>query len=237
MNNSDFAGMTQQLRAGKPQRFIALTNNGGATFPVMYYWFDVFSKAVRRQYGQQYFFLNTSYYKNTSIMLDKFDSDFVFFHPNIAVILIGGTEMEDPDNTFMPLETTAKNLREIHRRLKDINCDAIFMTYYQLDVDKVDGTFMRHFCDNMNTVRAVAAETGASLIDHLRRWELLRAVCPQTYQLLMHDTLHPNARGHMLMAMDMARYFEAAAPVGLSTEIDDVLAVQALLDHLEKSRS
>ncbi len=234
MNDSVFAKTTQQLKAGQPQRFIALTNNGGATFPVMYYWFEIFSKVIRRQYGQQHFFLNTSYYKNTSILLEKFDSDFTFFQPTVAVVLIGGTEMDGPDNKFMPLTTTAQNLREIHRRLKGIGCDAIFMTYYQLDVDNVDASFMQHFCDSMDTVRSVAAETGSGLIDHLQRWSLLRAAFPRTHQLLMHDALHPNDRGYMLMGLDMARYFDVAVPTGIGTEIDDALATQALIDNLEK---
>lgn len=236
MSLSVFADMTARLQAGKQQRFISLTNNGSASLPTLYYWFDIFAKAIRRKYGAKHQFLNTDYYKNTSILLDKLDSDGAFFRPDMAIVLIGGTELDGADNRIMPLETTAANLRTIHRRLGDAGCATVFMTYYLPDPDKVEPGRMNHIRECMDLVRAAAAETGSGLIDHMSRWEKLRAACPQIYHLMMQDPAHVNASGNLLMALDMARYFDAPAPVGLSHELDDALALQELIDRLETQR-
>ena len=135
----------------------------------------------------------------------------------------------------MTLATTAANLRKIQRRMQDAECQTVFMTYYAPDPERVEKNRMQHFYDCMDLVRQAAADTGAGLIDHLHRWELLRQNCPQTYQLLLRDELHQNDRGNMLMALDMARCFKAPVPVGMSKEIDDAMAVQELADHLENN--
>jgi hypothetical protein len=235
MNLSVFADMTARLQSGKPQRFIALTNNGSSSFPTLYYWFDIFAKAIIRKYSTKHQFLNTDYYKNTTILLNKLDTDGTYFQPDMAIVLIGGTELEGPDNRKIPPETIAANLRAIHHLLQEANCATVFMTYYLHDSDKVEPSRMNHICECMDIVRSAALETGAGLIDHMCRWEKLRTACPQSYQLLMQDSLHANARGNLVMALDMARYFDAVVPVGLSRELDDALAVQELMDRFENT--
>ncbi|MFZ2654775.1 MAG: SGNH/GDSL hydrolase family protein [Victivallales bacterium] len=229
-----FAEITARLQAGEKQRFLALTNNGSACLPVCYYWFDLFAKAIWRKYGAKNQFLSTDYYKNTELLLEGFERDGADFKPDAALILIGGTELTGSDNLPMPLETTAANLRKIHQRLHDTGCAAVFMTYYAPDPERVEKARMQHFHACMDLVREAAFETGAGLIDHLSRWELLRNSHPLTYQRLLRDPLHQNDLGNMFMALDMARCFGAAVPPGLSTEIDDALSVQQLADQLEK---
>lgn len=235
MSSTVFSDLTARLQSGKPQRFIALTNNGSSSFPALYYWFDIFAKAMIRKYSTKHQFLSTDYYKNTAILLNKFDTDGAPFHPDMAIVLIGGTELEGPDNRKMSPETTAANLRAIHHRLQEANCATVFMTYYLPDHDKVEQSRMNHIYECMDLVRSAALETGAGLIDHMCRWEKLRAACPQSYQLLMQDSLHANARGNLVMALDMARYFDATVPAGLSRELDDALAVQELMDRFENT--
>lgn len=235
MSSTIFADMTARLQSGKPQRFIALTNNGSASFPALYYWFDIFAKAIIRKYSAKHQFLNTDYYKNTAILLNKLDTDGAYFQPDMAIVLIGGTELDGTDSSPMSPENTAANLRAIHSYLLEANCATVFMTYYLPDPDKVELSRMNHICECMDLVRLAALETGGGLIDHMCRWEKLRAACPQSYQLLMQDPLHANERGNLVMALDMARYFDAAVPVGLSRELDDALAVQELMDRFENT--
>lgn len=234
MKDNVFETVAGRLRDGKKQRFIALTNNGSGGLPLCYYWFDLFAKAVYRNFGAKHQFLNTDYYKNTSTLLEGYERDGADFRADVALVLIGGTEMSVSDNAQMPRELTAANLRQIHRRLLDDGVLTVFMTYYAPDPERVDKGFMDHFYGSMDLVREAAAETGAGLIDHLHRWELLRRNHPLIYQSMMQDSLHANHRGNMLMALDMARYFDVAVPSGLSSGIDDGLAIQQLADRLDK---
>ena len=88
----------------------------------------------------------------------------------------------------------------------------------------------------MDIVREVADSTGSGLVDHLRRWELLRKAYPELYLKMMCDGFHVNCYGNMLMGLDIGRCFGAkvnqdANPSGFWNES---LKIQRLIDELEK---
>ncbi|MCX6992169.1 MAG: hypothetical protein NT011_03390 [Kiritimatiellaeota bacterium] len=121
---------------------------------------------------------------------------------------------------------------KLHRRFSDMDCGVVFQTYYALNPAGCDPVHLNAFYRNMDVVRKVAADSGADLIDHLARWELLRKTYPEKYLPLMQDVFHVNPRGNMLLGVDIARRFGAEFGNENLDYWGEALILQQLMDEL-----
>jgi len=106
-------------------------------------------------------------------------------------------------------------------------------TYYSFDMEFVEADHGAKFLDFMQIVREVAADTGTPLVDHLARWEPLRAAHLEDYRRLMSDPCHVNALGNMVMGLDLMRPFKGCLDDPLREACTEGLRYQATLDELQ----
>jgi len=195
------------------------------------HWLDVFELAISDTYGKINYCINTGISGNsTTDMLKRFDEDAAFYQPHLTFITVGGNDFFRK----MPEAEFEANLRELHRKFNNMGCSVVFQTYYAPDPARNDD--LVYFYRLMDIIREVAKSTGSGLVDHLRRWELLRKAYPEIYLKMMHDGFHVKCYGNMLMGLDIGRHFGAKVyydsdPAGFW---DESLKIQNLIDDLEK---
>jgi len=195
------------------------------------HWFDGFELAIVQTYGRMLRCINTGIGGDTTRnLLARYDEDAARYAPHLVFVTIGGND-SNPEKKLPP-KKFADNLRALHARFRHDGCQVVFQTYYSADPARIAAPHMAAFHACMQTVRDVAAECEAGLIDHLARWEPYRLAQPEAYAALMRDGFHVNRHGNMVMALDIARHF--GAKVG-SDEPDywrTALDVQACMDAL-----
>jgi lysophospholipase L1-like esterase len=230
-SNRIFKSMQARFEALAKTRVLAFgSSNTERILPGMH-WFDVFELAIYNTYGKSPCCINAGLCGNTATdLLNRFDDDAALYQPHLVFITIGGNDgmRKTPEAEFI------SNLRELHRRFSDNGCMVIFQTYYSPNPDRTDD--LTPFYRFMDIVREVAKSTESGLVDHLKRWELLRKAYPELYLKMMHDGFHVTCYGNMLMGLDIARYFGAKVikdtdPAGFW---DESLKIQSLIDDLEK---
>ena len=165
------------------------------------HWLDVFELALRK-YGRFHHCINAGVCGETSYdLLGRFAEDAAFYQPHLVFLTVGGNDSFRP----LPADDFKRNLLELHRRFSKIGAAVVFQTYYSPDPARCDD--LTYFYKLMDIVREVAAESGAGLVDQLRRWEILRKAHTPRYLPLMADNFHLNGRGNTFMGLELARAF------------------------------
>lgn len=201
--------MAARFEARLKTRILAFGSSNTERFLPGMHWFDVFDLALQNRMGRIHQCLNTGIGGHTTRdLLARFDEDAAFFKPHLAFITVGGND-SNPDRKIMPDEFEA-NLVELHRRFSSWGCAVVFQTYYAVDPARVGEGHLAAFHAFMERVRAAASKTGAGLVDHLARWEILRQRHPERYLPLMQDGFHLNRRGNKLLGYDLADRFGLA---------------------------
>ena len=229
-----FEAMQARFKAQVKTRVLAFGSSNTQRRVSGMHWLDVFELAIDNTYGaggKHHYCINTGIGGNTTTdLLRRFDDDAAFYQPHLAFITIGGND------SFQNIAETEfeSNLRELHRRFNNKGCRLVFQTYYSPDPAR--NADLTAFYRLMDIVREVAKFTGAGLVDHLRRWELLRKAYPELYFEMMLDGFHVKCTGNMLMGLDIARHFGAQVnpatdPAGFW---DASLKLQGRIDGLEK---
>lgn len=221
----------ERFRSGQRTRILAFGSSNTERFQPGMHWFDCFELAVRK-YGRVHTCINTGIGGDTaSGLLKRFEEDAAMYCPHLAFITIGCNDANPVKN--ISVQQFESNLMELQRRFTKIDCGVVFQTYYSVNPIGCDSAHLEAFYRYMDIVRKVASVTGAELIDHLKRWELLRKEHPGKYIPLMQDNFHVNFRGNMLLGVDVARRFS----VDLGNENLDfwgeALILQRLMDELE----
>lgn len=202
------------------------------------HWAEVFDLVLRNNYGRPHRTINCGIGGDTSRgLLNRFSYDAELYKPQLAFITIGGNDC-NPANEISP-DQFQNNLFELHKRFTAMNCLVFYQTYYAADLSRImDRSYYDNFMDYMQIVREVAAETGAGLIDHNKRWERFRVAHPAKYKTLMRDAMHLNYRGNMVMGLDMGRKFglevEHGDAMGFWDETFEVLEMMDKLDKLSQ---
>jgi lysophospholipase L1-like esterase len=219
-----------RLRAGEKTRLLAFgSSNTERHLPGMH-WLDVVELALRR-FGRIHHCINAGICGNTSQdLLARFETDAAFYRPHVAIITIGGNDAMHAERALKP-DAFEANLRELSRRFSALECAVVFQTYYSPDPARNGDLGL--FFSFMNLVRHVARETGAGLIDHLRRWEAFRKAHPERYLPLMQDGFHLNWRGNMVLGLDTARAFAGEFDPGEREFWRDALEIQRLMDEMD----
>ena len=223
--------IVERFKNGQRTRILAFgSSNTERRLPGMH-WFDCFELAIMK-YGRVHTCINAGIGGDTSRgLLLRFEEDAAMYRPHLAFITIGCNDANPSNN--LTIQEFESNLLELHRRFSAMDCDVVFQTYYAANPDGCDPVLLKGFYRNMDMVRKVAADSGADLIDHLKRWELLRKTCPEKYLLLMQDGLHVNHRGNMLMGVDIARRFGAEFGNDHLDCWGEALILQRRMDELE----
>ncbi len=202
--NSNIQTLQKHIESDERTRILAFgSSNTERRLPGMH-WFDCFELALHQHYGAKAHCINTGIGGNTTRdLLNRFDSDAAYYKPHAVFVTIGGNDCK-PEEGLTP-EVFRANLNELWGRFDSMGTHVIFQTYYAVMSDGSER--YQNFYRNMDVVREVAKDVGASLIDHLTRWELLRLQRPELYEPLMDDAFHVNTRGNCVMGIDIARSF------------------------------
>lgn len=229
--NCIFEAMQARFKAQTRTRVLAFGSSNTQRFLPGMHWFDVFELAVNDTYGKILYCINTGISGNTTTdLLNRFDADAAMYQPHLAFITIGGNDFLRRQMTEAEFEF---NLRELHRRFNNSGCMVVFQTYYSPDPVRNDD--LTPFYRFMDIVREVAKSTGSGLVDHLRRWELLRKAYPELYLKMMRDGFHVKCYGNMLMGLDIGCHFGATVNQDVDPGFwDESLKIQNLVDDLEK---
>lgn len=219
-----------KIRAGELAHVVALgSSNTERRLPGMH-WFDCFELACRAQVGRLLTCINSGWGGHTTLdLLERLERDCLRYTPDLVMITIGGNDCNPIKGISQ--EQYRENLKEIIRRIQAQGSEVVLQTYYSFDLERFDPVRGAAFLILMEEVRKIAAETGCSLLDHLKRWERLREACPKVYGRLMADAAHVNEAGNLLLGLDLLRHF------GLEPNdtpyYREARALQALLDQLE----
>jgi len=218
-----------QLAAGAKARILAYGSSNTERFLVGMHWFDVFELALRDTYGRFHQCINAGLCGDTSRgLLARFEEEAALYRPQLVIVTIGGNDC-NPANGISP-EQFAANLKELYRRFTELGSKVFFQTYYAPDPARQGDLTL--FRSNMEIVRVVARETGASLIDHLVRWEAFQRAYYNRYLELMHDGFHVNSLGNAVLGLDLARACGAAPISNVSGFWSDAFEIQQTMDAL-----
>ena len=195
-------------------------------------WFDYVELGFKQKYGNGCgTFINAGIGGDTtSMMLARFERDVLTFKPDLVIITAGGNDSNPVHNVSR--EQYRENLLEIHRRISSYGGEVIFQTYYAVHKEQLAPEMAGRMDSNMETVREVAAETGAFLQDNYLRWNRMRDRFPAVYSLLMLDAMHVCADGNAIIGIDMLRNFGIGLPENFARECGIGFLGQALLDAL-----
>jgi lysophospholipase L1-like esterase len=192
-------------------------------------WFDWLDAGIAKYYGRVHTSINTGMSGDTSRgLLGRFDEDVTLYRPHLVIITIGGNDA-NPENEIRE-ERYADNLRELAARVRTLDACVLFQTYYSCDLDRMDPPYARNFQRYMQIIRDVATEVDVDLIDHHRHWERLRESNLALYRSLMHDPMHVNPLGNMLMGLDVMRALKVKLGGELKNTCAEGLKLQGLLD-------
>ena len=223
--------IVERFKTGQRTRILAFGSSNTERFLPGMHWFDCFELAIKK-HGRVHTCINTGIGGDTSRgLLRRFEDDAALYRPHMAFITIGGNDSNPKRD--ITIEEFRSNLLELHRRFSALDCGVVFQTYYAINPDATDPVHREAFHRCMETVRQVAAQTGADLIDHMKRWERLRTAHPGKYLPLMRDGVHVKPRGNRLLGVDIARH--CGAPFG-NDNLDywgEALFLQRLMDELE----
>jgi lysophospholipase L1-like esterase len=202
-----------------------------------YNWVDWLDVGLSQWWGRKHITINAGVSGQTCRQcLDRFDRDVALFQPNVVIVTVGGNDAH-PTNRISP-EQFRKDLGEMVERIEaSRQCVAVLQTYYSFDIERMVGKEQgraEHFARYMQIVREVARAKGVPLIDHLARWERLRASDPKTYRACMRDLLHLSPLGHQVFGLDELRFLEAGLDKNLKEMCQPAYALQETLDRLER---
>lgn len=200
------------------------------------HWFDWLDLGLKQTYGRVHHCINAGLGGDTTRgLLDRFGEDVALYQPHVVFVTIGGND-SNPQSGIDDGEFH-DNLCELVRRIHTIEAAAVLQTYYSADIERLDGRHGEAFLRFMDVICEAAAQAGAHLVDHHRRWEPLRAARIDEYRALMIDPLHVNSLGNMLMGLDLIRVFRARLDDAQWDHCAQGRRYQLLLDTLQADTS
>lgn len=144
--------------------------------------------------------------ENSTQLLARFDRDVVPHQPAAVIVTIGGN-----DQAAMSLDQYRSNLVRLIERIRAINAEPIFQTYYAfLDHEIADAA--ERFHGFMRAKREVVRKQGVPLIDQHAWFLPWYQVQPREYAGIMRDGMHLNPLGNLLMGILCIRSFGLADP-------------------------
>ena len=225
-----------RLQAGERTRIVAFGSSNTERRIHELHWFDWLDLGIRQTYGRVHHSVNAGLGGDTARgLLQRFDQDVALYQPHVVFVTIGGNDA-NPQSGIDEAEYR-DNLLELVRRIRALGATAVRQTYHSADIERTEPGHGDAFLRFMDIVRAIAAQTGANLVDHHRRWEPLRIWRVDEYRKLMIDPLHVNPMGNMLIGLDLLRAFHARLDDTQQHHCAERLRYQQMLDSLASKTS
>lgn len=141
--------------------------------------------------------------------LDRLDKEVQRYRPSIVIVQFGlndsWVDSDDPScPSRIPLDRFAENINVIIKALKKDGARVIMMTPNQLGGFYPDWRKQRLFLYT-EAVRRAAENHCLPLVDVWKLYDEYAAVKGQTVDDLLLDSMHPNDRGHQLVAASLAK--------------------------------
>jgi len=137
--------------------------------------------------------------ENISGLMADLDWRVLRFTPNIVSLMVGMNDSKNGAAGRMAFE------RELRRFVQSVRCHGGIVILHTTNV--VDRTLSQSRSDlpaYNEIVRHVATSENAILVDHWLHWERLSAD-PAFLREWLDDPIHPNARGHLELAVQMMK--------------------------------
>ena len=197
------------------------------------HWFDYLELALKAQFGKgAVLCCNMGVGGETSgQILERFDRDCGAFRQHLTIITCGGNDSYPAHNVSE--KEFADNLRELHRRCRQIGSEVIFQSYYGCDLARLEKDYAPKLVNFMQIIREVADECGAYLHDNFARWEPLRRNETGLYRMLMIDNLHVNDHGNAVMGLDLLRAFDLDVPEMINKHAAAGVFAQKCIDLMQ----
>jgi lysophospholipase L1-like esterase len=225
-----------RFQAGQRTRIVAFGSSNTERRIHGLHWFDWLDLGIKQTYGRVHHCINAGLGGDTTRgLLQRFDRDVALYQPHVVFVTIGGNDA-NPQSGIDGNEYH-RNLLELVEQIRARGATVVLQTYYSADIERMDPAHGDAFLHFMDIVRTIAAQTGAALIDHHRRWEPLRTYRVDDYRVLMIDPLHVNALGNMLIGLDLLRAFHARLEEAQRRYCAEGFRYQHMLDDLAASAS
>jgi lysophospholipase L1-like esterase len=127
-------------------------------------------------------------------LLRRFDDLVTRFAPTVVSVMLGTNDAVDG---LAGLDEYRRNLLEIIHRIEAAGAIALLETPPAADL--VEATNIEHVARYVDEMLKVGAEKDVAVVDHYSYWMELGS--GQTPRWLLDDAIHPNAEGHLALAL------------------------------------
>jgi lysophospholipase L1-like esterase len=202
-NVSARLSMVQELSAGRPVKIVCF----GDSITGVYYhsggrraWCDLLGLALERGYpGTRVEMINAGVSGNTTVAaLKRMEKDVLGQNPQLVVVMFGMNDVAG-----ISPEAFQTNLTEIVQRARGKGAEVVLMTPNSVGPDDARRPPWR-VAQYAEIVRRVGREMDVPVADTHRAFEAIRTVDPRAWTRLMSDPIHPNLRGHRVLAEEVA---------------------------------
>ena len=194
----------KKIAAKQSIKVVAFGSSSTQRFMCGMHWFDYVELGFKNYHshtvGQ---FINSGVSNDSTVQwLERFDNECAVYCPDLVLFTVGANDCR----LEHPFEMFRSNLLIIHDKIKKINADVVFQTFYPTDLERSSGVWLK-VEEYLPVARQVAEETGCFLIDTGKRWKALREHDLGLYRTLLRDFAHLNEFGNMVLGLDVARFF------------------------------
>lgn len=152
-----------------------------------------------KKYGGHFLLVNAGVSGNTtSDLLARLERDALRFSPDLVSIMVG---INDSCNERIPVKEYIHNLERLIAAIQVQGSEVILLTQHPLlaHSPEVSSQF-EAYPNYIEAKKGVSRRMNISLIDIYDHWSQLLKDQPNLHWSLMDDPLHPNERGHRLIA-------------------------------------
>ena len=148
------------------------------------------------KFGRRLLAVNAGVSGNTAQdLIDRLERDVFRFTPDLVTIMIGINDC----GAAVPLEAYAANLERLIRSIRNQGAEVLLMTPHPLMTENSDeASKYMTYSQYITKVRDTSLNLQVPLCDIYEAWGTL--VDPEKHSALMNDSLHPNERGHRVIA-------------------------------------
>lgn len=142
-------------------------------------------------------------------VLARLERDALRFQPDLVTIMVG---MNDSQRGPDSIPEFRRNLEAIVARIAAAGGEALLLTQNMLDYNVREPSVLAResYPAYVAAIVETAAATSTPLVDLCRRWSDRVAGATGAHLMLMHDGIHPNARGHEFIASQLCEYMGIA---------------------------
>ena len=163
-------------------------------------WPEMLGLALRRLYpAAQLEIVNAGLSGDTTVgALARMEAEVLQHRPQLVVVMFGMNDV-----TGVPPETYRANLTQIIQRCRDQAAEVVLCTPNSIYPED-EARPVERLAAYAEIVRAVGATQGVPVADCYRAYEAIRAADRRAWMGLMSETIHPNMRGHKVIAEEVA---------------------------------